>query len=156
MIIKTLIETPSVIDIDIGRKIGNCILVHNKQPISIHKAVEQIAYYFKREGEFDFVQYTAYEDKDNPKSDSYIWIDSNFEDTFAVGATNFRFRGDVGQQQRWSMEWVWFHPYYRNKGLLTGAWKAFQKKYGKDFLLEPPLSKAMEAFINKMKGKENE
>lgn len=153
---KMLIQAPSVIDIDKTKMTGNCIFVHNKQHMSIHKAVEQLAYYFKREFKFDFVQYTAYEDVNNPKSDAYVWIDSNFSDTFAVGAVNFRFLGDVNQPKKWSLEWVWLHPYYRNQGLLSGAWKAFQKKYGKDFLIEPPISKAMACFIKKMNGVENE
>ena len=146
-----MILAPSVIDINKGQHCGNAYYLHKNQPISIHKAVEQIAYYFKREFKFDFVQYCAYEDKDNSKSDAYIWIDTNWDDTFAVGAANFRFLGDVGQPKKWSLEWVWFHPYYRNQGLLSTAWPYFEKKYGKGFLIEPPLSKSMEAFIKKMK-----
>ena len=150
---RLLILAPSVIDLDKGKKIGNAYFVDKKQPLSIHKAVEQIAYYFKREGNFDFVQYCAYEDRENPNSDAYIWVDSNWDDLFVVGAANFRHLRDKGQSQEWCMEWVWFHPYYRNKGLLSGAWKSFEKKYGNNFQLEPPLSKAMESFVNKMRNK---
>ena len=156
MLNNLTILTPSVIDIDESKKIGNAFFISPNQPTSVHKAVEQLAYYFKREFEFDFVQYTVYEDKNNPKCDAYLWVDNTWEGPVAIGATVFRFHGDVGAQKKWSMEWVWFHPYYRNKGLLSGAWKNFKKKYGKDYLLEPPLSKAMEAFVKKMKGKENE
>lgn len=152
---KMLIEAPCVVDIDKGKQLANCIFVHNKQPMSIHLAVEQLAYYFQREFNYDFIQYTAYEDKENPKSNAYIWIDSDFYGTFAIGAIVFRFLTDAHQPKKWSLEWVWFHPYYRNKGLLTAAWKSFQKKYGKDFLIEPPTSKAMDAFLIKMKAQDS-
>jgi hypothetical protein len=149
------ISMPSVIDLLPGKKLGNAHFVHSNQPISIHKAVEQLAYYFKREGRYDFVQYCTYEDKDNKKSESYIWTDTDWDDKFIVGAINFRFLGDVGQNNEWSLEWVWFHPYYRNRGLLSEAWPHFQKKYGKNFRIEPPLSKAMQRFIDKMNPSES-
>jgi hypothetical protein len=145
-----IISTPSVIDMDFNKKIGNFFIVDKKQPISIHKAVEQLAYYFSREFNYDFIQYTAYQDRYNTRSNAYIWIDADWDDTFAIGAANFRFLGDVGQINKWSLDWVWFHPYYRNKGLLTQSWKHFEKKYGKNFHVEPPLSRGMISFLNKI------
>ena len=145
-----IICAPSVIDINRSKKVGNCFLVDKNQPMSIHKAVEQLAYYFKREGRFDFVQYTANEDKNSKNSNAYIWIDTDWEDTFAVGACAFRFLGDVGQIKNWSLQWAWMHPYYRCKGLLTGAWSSFVEYYGKDFDIELPLSHEMECFLKKM------
>ena len=148
-----LIESPSVIDINKKDKFGSCYLVDKNQPMSIHKAVEQLAYYFKREGAFDFVQYTANEDRHNKNSKAYIWIDTDWDDTFAVGACEFRFLGDVDQIKDWSLQWVWMHPYYRCKGLLTQAWPHFIKQYGKDFHCAPPLSGEMECFLKKMNHK---
>src|SRR4029079_2470441 len=112
-----IIEAPSVIDLNRNRKFANCFIVDKSQPESIAKAVEQLGYYIKREGGFDFVQYVAYEDRDSAKVNAYIWVDTDWEDTFAVGAAGFRFLGDVGQINDWSLQWVWFHPYYRCKGL---------------------------------------
>lgn len=145
-----IIEAPSVIDLNRNKKFANCFIVDDKQPKSIAKAVEQLAYYFKREGRFDFVQYVAYEDRDSARVNAYIWIDTDWDDTFAVGAAGFRFLGDVGQVNNWSLQWVWFHPYYRCKGLLSGAWEAFVNRYGKDFHIELPLSYEMECFLKKM------
>lgn len=148
-----LIEAPSVIDINKKEKLGNCYLVDKNQPHSIHKAIEQLAYYFKREGRFDFIQYTANEDRHNKNCHGYIWIDTDWEDTFAVGAATFRFLADVDQIQNWSMQWVWMHPYYRCKGLLSKAWPHFVEYYGKDFHCEPPLSFEMQRFLKKMNHK---
>jgi len=147
------IYLPSVIDLDQSKAIGNCFIANKNQPVSIHKAIEKLSYYFKNEFNFDYVQYTAFGDMNNAKSQAYIWIDDDWDDTFAVGACCFRFLGDVGQCNKWSLEWIWFHPYYRNKGLLAGAWKSFEKKYGKDFHIQPPLSKGMERFLEKMREK---
>ena len=154
---RMIITAPSVIDLDLSIKVGNCFYVDKKQPSSVYKAIEQLAYYFKREGQFDFVQYSAYEDKNNKNSEVYVWVDEGWEDLFLTGAINFRFKGDIGQSKNWEAEWVWIHPYYRNQGLLSGAWKEFEKKYGKGFRCEPPISKSMEAFLNKVnKGSANE
>lgn len=145
-----IITTPSVIDINKTKKIGSCYLVDKDQPESVCRAVEKLSHYFKREFHYDYNQYTAYEDKESKLVRAYIWIDSDWEDTFAVGACGFRFLGDVNQIKNWSFQWGWFHPYYRNRGLLSAAWPSFVKKFGKDFHVEPPISKAMEDFLKKM------
>lgn len=145
-----MILAPSVIDINKNEKVGNCFLLDKTQPMSIHKAVEQLSYYFKREGRFDFVQYTANENIDNLNSHAYIWIEEEWDDTVAIGACEFRFLGDVDQIKNWSLQWIWMHPYYRGKGLLSGAWPSFVEYYGKNFHVEPPLSREMKYFLKKM------
>lgn len=149
---NTAITLPSVIDLKATTKIGDAHLVDESQPISIYLAVEKIAQYFKREMGFSSLQYIALEKMAQKKTDAYIWIDDSWSDKFAVGACAFSLCTDVGESNQWEMQWVWFHPYYRNKGLLTSAWVGFQDKYGKDFGKEPPISKAMQAFINKMRS----
>lgn len=144
------IELPRLYDIHTDAMFGKAIYVGNDQPVSAHKAVEELAIYFRREFDFDYTQYTAFEDKDNDKSDAYLWIDTDWESHFATGAAVFRYLTDVGQKHRWVMQFVWFHPYYRRAGLLTETWKHFQEKYG-DFELEEPVSESMKRFADKMK-----
>lgn len=150
---KFLITAPSVCDLNPDTKFSSdkyCYFVNDKQSLQIHKAVEQIAYYFKREGRFDFVQYTALEEMNSHNSNAYIWVEEDWTDSIAVGACGFRYLGDVGQIKDWSLEWVWMHPYRRCQGLLTNTWHAFVDKYGKDFHVAPPLSHEMEMFLKKI------
>lgn len=150
---NTSILLPSVMDLKPTTKIGEAHYVDKKQPISVFLAVQKIATFFKREMEFSSLQYVALEKMVQDTTDAYIWIDESWSDKFAVGACAFSLCKDVDESQKWEMQWVWFHPYYRNKGLLASAWKGFEEKYGKDFGKEPPISKAMQAFINKMESK---
>lgn len=151
-----IIEAPSVIDFIPTKKFGNALYVNREQPISIFKAVEQIATYFQKEGGFSFLQYSAYEKRRIKTTDAYIWIDEDWDDTLAIGACAFSKDGDVGGNGKWGLQWVWIHPYYRNRGLLTEAWPHFEKKYGKCFDIEKPLSKHMESFLNKMAISKND
>ncbi len=153
MINNCLIYTPYVDDLNREKKMGTSFPVDKRQPDSIHKAVETLAGYFKREGHFDYIQYAAHEDKDSKNANAYIWVDEDWEGTFAVGAAGFRYLGDIGQIKAWSLQWVWFHPYYRCKGLLSGGWQQFVNKYGKDFDVAKPLSSEMKLFLKKMNHK---
>ncbi len=49
------------------------------------------------------------------------------------------------------MQWVWLHPYMRRKGCLTRAWPIFAERFGQ-FDCEPPLSDAMQTFLEKPAG----
>ena len=150
---KFIINTPSVCDIKLIEKFGNAYRVTADEPLQVHRAVEEIAGYFKHEGRFDFIQYTAHEDIHSKNSHAYIWIEEDWQDTIAIGACEFRYLGDVGQIKDWSLEWVWMHPYRRCRGLLSDAWPAFVEYYGKDFHIAPPLSREMRQFLNKMDHK---
>ncbi|MGH6627030.1 MAG: hypothetical protein ACRECD_10905 [Burkholderiaceae bacterium] len=48
----------------------------------------------------------------------------------------------------WMLEWVWIHPFCRRKGLLSKAWPQFEREHG-EFLIQAPLSLAMERFLEK-------
>jgi hypothetical protein len=45
--------------------------------------------------------------------------------------------------------WIWLHPYYRRKGILSESWPMFVDRFG-DFQVELPLSEAMESFMEKV------
>ncbi len=48
----------------------------------------------------------------------------------------------------WCLDWLWIHPYARDRKVLTKHWLTFNSKFG-DFFIEPPYSKAMQPFIEK-------
>lgn len=65
------------------------------------------------------------------------------------GAACFRFRmADEPLPAHWAMQWVWFHPYFRDHGKLKEAWPTLLNDFG-DFFPEPPYSPAMSGFLRK-------
>src|SRR5260370_152313 len=49
----------------------------------------------------------------------------------------------------WSLQWVWLHPYLREKGHLKKAWPVFIEDLGEPVEVEAPYSRAMEAFLTR-------
>jgi hypothetical protein len=113
--------------------------VTKDSPLRHRKVVEQLAYYFKREFHYDFVQYSATHDDD--LAEAYLWRDHQWADSPIIGGCCFRPDG-----KGWRLCWVWFHPYCRRRGLLSARWSFFQERYG-HFFCERPLSEAMESFL---------
>lgn len=46
------------------------------------------------------------------------------------------------------LDWVWIHPFSRNRGILKQNWKGFQERFGQ-FEVAEPLSVQMSAFLGK-------
>ena len=118
-------------------------------PFKARWAVEQVAWLFKREFRYDFVQYLA--DDDDPLSRAFVFTtkDENRYDEDAVvvlGAGCFRWREWTDAPHGWALQWIWLHPYARNKGHLTSVWPLFKDRFG-NFAVEPPLSRAMHGFL---------
>lgn len=135
--------------------ITNPFRVYRKSPIQHRKAVHDMALYFKREFNYDFPQYDYREEKPDELLAAYLWVHPDFID-FAVdfripciGAACFRLRNRADAPSSWAMQWVWFHPYLRRKGLLAASWPHFNEGFP-DFICEPPLSESMELFLKKV------
>lgn len=128
--------------------------ITNKSLKQHRMAVYKIARFFRKEFGYDFVQYHYEEKDDETKSVAFLWVHP--EAVFSVqdfrvpciGATCFRWR-KWEEFEGWAMQWIWMHPFYRRKGLLTKAWPKFRKEFG-EFKVEPPLSDAMRAFLAKI------
>ena len=119
--------------------------VNCRSSLNRRKAVYQIATYFRREFRYDFLQYG--EAEDDPTHCAFLWLPMEQMSGWfchVIGACCFRQR-DTGM----SLQWIWLHPYYRRQGLLSYQWPRFQEKFGKDFLVEGPVSYAMEQFLRK-------
>lgn len=126
--------------------------VNYKENISLRRAVYRFASYFRREFCFDFVQYSLTREKHNEDEVTLAYLFSELEYThkrISYGACCFRYRDKTFWKNispHWGMQWIWIHPYMRGKGLLTEFWPYFEEKYG-NFMLERPVSKAMESFL---------
>jgi hypothetical protein len=98
-----------------------------RSPKMLRQAVEQMAYYFRREFGYDFVQYSSEEEDDGHRA--YLWVlPGTLENgkVKAVGACCFRWRGWDGAPASYGLQWIWLHPHERRKGRLTEAWPYFQ------------------------------
>lgn len=131
-------------------------IVTKASPWTHRKAVEKLARYFRREFKYDFVPFRAEygQSADDPHYEAYLFHETRYNllyedrDTEVVcgGAACF-FR----TVETWSLNWVWFHPYFRGRGLLWKSWGSFRSRYG-DFQIEEPLSPAMKSFLSKIEG----
>ena len=105
-------------------------------PMRDRRAVEQMARYFLRESGTDFMQFCALE-----RDESYcafLWCVRYA----CVGACCFRDRDGT-----MALQWVWLHPYARNRGILGATWPVFIGQFGSGFPVEGPYSDAMRHFL---------
>jgi len=123
---------------------------------ALRRAVYQVALYFKREFRYDLVQYGVDGHETDEQSRAFLWLDMDrpayrgSTRVFAViGACCFRLREWTDAPPDWVLQWVWFHPYARRRGLLRKSWEHFRERFG-DFFPEPPLGRAMDAFIDSL------
>ena len=109
------------------------IAVRRNSPLRLLRGGQQMAHYFQREMDYDFLQYTAV---DMGESDvAYLWTYGYPIDDIgsleAVGGCCFRFRQDDNVKILFfALQWIWIHPYLRHKGLLKGAWPYCSKRFG--------------------------
>ena len=121
--------------------------VVRRSDMLLRKEVERIAWFFRREFDYDLVQFTK-TDK-TPYTAYLLANEGNEHPRVWVGACCFRARdyADLGQQVE-ALQWVWIHPYHRSKGLLKGLWPTLCENHG-DFIVEEPLSPSMKQFLLK-------
>jgi hypothetical protein len=128
------------------------IIVTPDSPLTLRRQVERFAIYFRREFRYDAQQFEATETPDKPYFVRYMAHLFICEPTryprVWVGACCFRWREYDDLEPRWAAQWMWLHPYFRNKGILSRAWDTFHNLYG-DFYSEGPFSPAMNAFLRK-------
>ena len=124
----------------------NLICVGRRSPVSQKRAVECMATYFRREFGYDFVQYSADERTNDETTLAWLWADGLSGDYSIVGGCCFRWRDWDDLPSEWGLQWIWLHPYFRRKGMLTRSWGVFTAMFG-PFDAEPPLSEAMSCFL---------
>ena len=131
--------------------------IDRSSSLNARKATELIAVYFRREFEYDFIQYEAMEPVD-PREQVFLITTKNWEffndGHSAVGAVVFRWREYTDAPHQLVLAWIWIHPFLRRQGILSTYWPVFKKLYG-DFHVEAPLSEAMIQFLKKQKHSKN-
>ena len=122
-------------------------------PWSHRLAVEKMARYFKRELRYDFVQFSAKLSPENKKYipyEAYLFHEDQYNLRYEDRKTEIVCGGACcfyQQENNWSLNWVWFHPYFRRRGMLKKAWLQFKNEYGQ-FDIEEPISNQMSSFLS--------
>ena len=52
----------------------------------------------------------------------------------------------------WVLEWIWLHPFFRNRGNLKKNWKILEEEFG-NFLIRKPISNDMNSFLENVSSK---
>lgn len=137
-------------------------IVGPASPVTWRDATEKLAYYFRRELEYDSPPYTAaeVENWDLAKDRVLVFVkDTVLEDwedyLYFIGAVGVRWREWDNAPHGWAIAWAWLHPYERRKGHLSKSWPFLLEKFP-NFRVEAPISDAMIGFLKKMEYKEPE
>jgi hypothetical protein len=115
--------------------------ITRQSPLKLRKQVEVFAIYFRREFDYAIREFDA---REKDPYTAYL-----FPDPYArvwIGACCFRPESYAYDVDSDTLRWIWLHPYYRMKGVLTEAWPFFRANHG-DFFIEPPLSPGMLHFV---------
>lgn len=131
--------------------LGDVIRIKSTDSQELRNAMYVIARFFKREFRYDSVQYAApYMTEDDNECYAYAWTieKEGSKKSSVVGGFCFRKR-----EKGFDLQWIWLHPYLRNKGFLSKLWPFLKEKFGHDFYVEPPYSSQIEHFLNKEENK---
>lgn len=118
------------------------------KPLKDHLAV--FAKYFKKEMRFDSLQFdeSMYDNEDfvgflflQRAMDLVVHVDHY--PNRVVGGGVFARRGVIDE-----LDWVWLHPFSRNRRLLRKSWPTFTKRFGQ-FSVAEPISAHMSVFLKK-------
>ena len=123
------------------------VAVTPKSMKSVRLATEMLAGYFRREFEYDFIQYSHNEVTDS-RNRIFMIVANAYTHHVGVGAFCFRWRDWKDLPHGLSLAWIWLHPFLRRKGILSSCWERLRNLYG-NFAVEAPLSLAMDGFLTK-------
>ncbi|WP_312824794.1 hypothetical protein [Epilithonimonas sp.] len=119
-------------------------LVTHNSPVWKHNEMLIRARAFKQELHFDFLQWHSRKKNCNSDVEGYLFTNQQGS---IVGACCFRFK-KVINDFKWVLDWIWVCPQERRSGILKSRWDKFKSKYG-EFLITPPISESMRAFLSK-------
>jgi hypothetical protein len=118
----------------------------------LKKFVYKIAVYFRREFNYDFVQYS--EDEEDLTHRAFLFLsragDKYYDkDIYRIlGGGCFRQRKYQDFPESYAFQWIWIHPYMRRKGMLTKAFDEFINQF-EQFRVESPYSVEIKSFLVK-------
>ncbi len=148
-------------DLSISTKISsfnNLIEINEQSNISLHEEVYKIAEYFKEELNYNSIPYNRY----GNLSEEYkvlLFIEEALDKYKAdpmpyriYGACLFSKMKFKEDKDYWALEWIWFHPFFRNRGYLKKNWPILEEKFD-DFIIKKPTSNDMKAFLKNKNSK---
>jgi len=121
-------------------------LVTSKSPAWKHKEIYLRARAFRREFQYDFVQWKSERGDPDPYVHGFLFTS---ESGVIVGACSFRKRQGESEELFWTLDWIWICPKERRKGHLAARWGKLRKQFGQ-FTLTQPVSDAMKEFLSKV------
>ena len=114
------------------------------------EALEKMASYFKRELHYDHLQYSKEDHNDNcigiliAEKANDIVKNYDHRPNRIIGGACFG-KKSSGE---YFLDWVWFHPFARNRKKLSRIWPELRQKFGQ-FTVTKPLSAHMAKFLDK-------
>lgn len=143
---KYKIESP-VIE---NEKHKDIFYVETSSSDELQSALELLAEHFKKEFRYDYLQYCK---RDENKDCTGVLITERAMDLVKdIDHHPYRIIGGGCFREKspnvYSLDWVWFHPFARNRSKLKNIWPQFKERFG-NFKVTGPLSAQMKAFLDK-------
>ena len=115
------------------------------------QALAQLAVYFKREMHTDYLQFDENMFNDDKytgflllkRADDLVLNENSSYPNRVIGGGIFYDQGSVC-----NLDWVWIHPFFRNRNELSDRWPIFKRRFG-NFIISQPISVHMQAFVKK-------
>ena len=146
-------------ELSVSTDISNSIIeVDRQSEKELFEEVYKLAKYFKDELNYDSVPFCPYGDlREDYKAllfteqapDKYIKEPMPYR---IYGACLFTLRKFTQDDDYWELKWIWFHPFFRNRGNLKAKWNYLEEKFGK-FLIGTPISNDMKMFLKNIDSK---
>lgn len=136
---------------------SDLIFIDKNSAYDLRRKLQTFAYYFKRELKFDFIQYQASEHLEGPgtyrgflfTSFAYDLLEEDEPTPYRLyGGGLFRWQEREDSEPNWELDWIWLHPFFRHRGILTKNWPILLREFGK-FDIARPLSADMERFLSR-------
>ncbi|WP_414923415.1 hypothetical protein [Pseudomonas sp. IT-P294] len=118
-------------------------------PRSHRDSLELMATYFKREFKYDHLQYETSEHTAGFTGILFLERAMDLVEDFdhypnrVIGGAGF-----WKKTNGYILDWVWLHPFFRNRGNLKKHWPELRNKFG-DFDVSPPVSSQMGKFLER-------
>lgn len=113
------------------------------------ESLECMATYFRREFKYDYLQYKSTEHHEG--FTGVLFLEKAMDLVQDIDHHPNRVIGGAGFWKKpngYVLDWVWFHPFARNRGNLRKHWPELTNKFGK-FEVTPPISAQMGRFLEK-------
>lgn len=126
------------------------LFVNRSSDDSLKEHLALLARYFRKEMGFDHLQFdeSMY---DNEDFTGFLLLQRAMDLVERVDHYPNRIIGAgifENSRGKFELDWVWIHPFFRNRGALRDQWGNFKSKFGQ-FTVAEPLSAQMSEFLKK-------